>query len=93
MMQNPQMLQQMMENPMIQQLMSNPDVMRQLIMGNPQMREVMERNPEITHMLNNPDLMRQVRNEQLSPTATRQRSLFIQTTVQTGNAHKVFEQK
>lgn len=60
MMQNPQLLQQLMDNPMIRQLMSNPDVMRQLIMGNPQMRELMERNPEITHMLNNPELMRQV---------------------------------
>ena len=59
-MQNPQLLQQLMDNPMIRQLMSNPDVMRQLIMGNPQMRELMERNPEITHMLNNPELMRQV---------------------------------
>lgn len=58
-MRNPQMLQQMMDNPLIQSLMSNPDVMRQLITSNPQMRDLMERNPEITHMLNNPDLMRQ----------------------------------
>ncbi|XP_045216156.1 ubiquilin-1-like isoform X2 [Mercenaria mercenaria] len=58
-MQNPDMLRQMMENPFVQQMMSNPDVMRQLMMANPQMRDVMERNPEITHMLNNPELMRQ----------------------------------
>ncbi|KAH3814994.1 hypothetical protein DPMN_143513 [Dreissena polymorpha] len=58
-MQNPEMLRQMMENPFVQQMMSNPDIMRQLMMANPQMREVMERNPEITHMLNNPELMRQ----------------------------------
>ncbi|KAL4227802.1 Ubiquilin-1 [Mactra antiquata] len=58
-MQNPEMLRQMMENPFVQQMMSNPDVMRQLMMANPQMRDIMERNPEITHMLNNPDLMRQ----------------------------------
>lgn len=58
-MQNPEMLRQMMENPFVQQMMSNPDIMRQLMMANPQMREIMERNPEITHMLNNPELMRQ----------------------------------
>lgn len=59
MMQNPDMLRQMMDNPMVQSLMSNPEVMRQMITSNPQMRELMERNPEITHMLNNPELMRQ----------------------------------
>ena len=41
-MQNPEMLRQMMENPFVQQMMSNPDVMRQLMMSNPQMRELME---------------------------------------------------
>lgn len=56
---NPQLVQQLMDNPMVQQMMSNPDVMRQLITANPQMRELMERNPEISHMLNNPELMRQ----------------------------------
>ncbi|KAK2164810.1 hypothetical protein LSH36_58g01003 [Paralvinella palmiformis] len=56
---NPQLVQQLMDNPMVQQMMSNPDVMRQLITGNPQMRDLMERNPEISHMLNNPELMRQ----------------------------------
>lgn len=59
MMNNPDMLRQMMDNPMVQSLMSNPEVMRQMITSNPQMRELMERNPEITHMLNNPELMRQ----------------------------------
>jgi len=59
MMQNPDMMHQLMDNPFVQQMMSNPDVMRSLLMNNPQMRELMERNPEISHMLNNPELMRQ----------------------------------
>lgn len=42
MMQNPDMLRQMMDNPMVQSLMSNPEVMRQMITSNPQMRELME---------------------------------------------------
>ncbi|XP_043247176.1 ubiquilin-4-like [Amphibalanus amphitrite] len=59
MLRNPEMLQQMMDNPMVQNMMSNPDVMRQLMQSNPQMQQLMERNPEITHMLNNPELLRQ----------------------------------
>ncbi|KAK3789841.1 hypothetical protein RRG08_055127 [Elysia crispata] len=58
-MNNPDMMRQLMDNPFIQSMMSNPDVMRNLLMNNPQMRELMERNPEITHMLNNPEVMRQ----------------------------------
>ena len=59
MLRNPEMLQQMMDNPMVQNMMSNPEVMRQLMQSNPQMQQLMERNPEITHMLNNPELLRQ----------------------------------
>ena len=59
MLRNPEMLQQMMDNPMVQNMMSNPEVMRQLIQSNPQMQQLMERNPEITHMLSNPELLRQ----------------------------------
>ncbi|KAK0057898.1 ubiquilin-1 [Biomphalaria pfeifferi] len=59
MLNNPDMLRQLMDNPFVQSMMSNPEIMRSLLMNNPQMRELMERNPEITHMLNNPELMRQ----------------------------------
>ncbi|XP_072156944.1 ubiquilin-1 isoform X1 [Bemisia tabaci] len=59
MLRNPNMLQQMMDNPLVQQLMNDPSNMRQLIMANPQMQELMDRNPEINHMLNNPELLRQ----------------------------------
>lgn len=56
---NPQMMQQIMENPIVQSMMSNPDIMQQMMLSNPRMRELMDRNPEISHMLNNPELMRQ----------------------------------
>ncbi|XP_038076501.1 ubiquilin-1-like isoform X2 [Patiria miniata] len=56
---NPDMMQQVLNNPMTQSLMQNPDLMRQMILSNPQMQELMERNPEIRHMLNNPELLRQ----------------------------------
>lgn len=58
-MNNPDLLRQMMDNPLVQSIMSNPDYMRQLITSNPQMQQLMERNPEISHVLNNPDLLRQ----------------------------------
>lgn len=58
-MQNPDMLRTLLDNPFVQRLMNNPDNMRALLTRNPQMQELMERNPEINHMLNNPDLLRQ----------------------------------
>lgn len=56
---NPQMMQQIMDNPIVQSMMSNPDIMQQMMLSNPRMRELMDRNPEISHVLNNPELMRQ----------------------------------
>ncbi|UYV77050.1 UBQLN1, partial [Cordylochernes scorpioides] len=58
-MNNPESLRQLMDNPMVQSLLNNPDYMRQMITSNPQMQQIMERNPELNHMLNNPDLLRQ----------------------------------
>ncbi|XP_033120630.1 ubiquilin-1-like [Anneissia japonica] len=56
---NPEMLQQVMENPLVQNMMQNPEMLRQMLMSNPQMQQLMERNPELSHMLNNPELLRQ----------------------------------
>lgn len=41
-MQNPELLRNLLENPMVQSLMSNPEVLRNLFQANPQMRELME---------------------------------------------------
>lgn len=41
-MQNPDMMRQMLDNPMVQSLMSNPDVIRQMMMSNPQMQSLIE---------------------------------------------------
>jgi len=57
---NPDMLRQVLDNPVTQSLMSNPDVIRQMLESNPQMQEVMDRNPEIRQMLNNPEVLRQM---------------------------------
>ncbi|XP_031638700.1 ubiquilin-1 [Contarinia nasturtii] len=59
MMNNPEMIRTVLDNPLVQQMMNNPDTMRTLLTSNPQMQDLMQRNPEISHMLNNPDLLRQ----------------------------------
>ncbi|XP_042861532.1 ubiquilin-1-like [Penaeus japonicus] len=59
MLNNPEMMRQIMDNPFVQQLMNNPEYMRAIITSNPQMQQLMERNPEISHMLNNPEMLRQ----------------------------------
>uniref|UniRef100_A0A182PRH1 Ubiquilin-like protein n=1 Tax=Anopheles epiroticus TaxID=199890 RepID=A0A182PRH1_9DIPT len=56
---NPDLMRTVLDNPLVQQMMNNPDTMRQILTSNPQMHELMQRNPEISHMLNNPDLLRQ----------------------------------
>ncbi|MCL4138180.1 UNVERIFIED_CONTAM: hypothetical protein GTU68_060138, partial [Idotea baltica] len=58
-MNNPELMRQMMDNPLVQQLMYNPDYLRAVLTSNPQMQQLMDRNPEISHMLNNPELLRQ----------------------------------
>lgn len=58
-MQNPEVMRTLLDNPLVQQMMNNPDTMRSLITSNPQMQDLMQRNPEISHMLNNPELLRQ----------------------------------
>merc|ERR1712127_1109934 len=68
-MQNPDMMRQMLDNPMVQSLMSNPDIIREMMMSNPQMQSLVERNPEIQHMLNNPQLMRETMELARNPSA------------------------
>ncbi|CAG0898763.1 unnamed protein product [Cyprideis torosa] len=56
---NPQLMQQMLDNPLIRTFMDNPDVMREILVSNPEMQQIIERHPEINHILNNPAVMRQ----------------------------------
>ncbi|XP_023244571.1 ubiquilin-1-like isoform X1 [Centruroides sculpturatus] len=58
-MNNPELLQQIVENPFVQSLMSNPEYMKQLIFSNSQMQELMLRNPEVRKSLNNTELLKQ----------------------------------
>jgi len=57
--QNPEMLQQMMQDPMVQQMFENPEFMRSMMQMNPQTRQLMESHPEIARMLEDPEMLRQ----------------------------------
>lgn len=56
---NPEAMRNVMDNPITQQLLSNPEFMRTIIQSNPQFQALIERNPEVGHILNDPNVMRQ----------------------------------
>lgn len=59
-MQNPEQVQAMLNNPFMESLMNNPEVMRSFVMANPQMRQLMDNNPEVAHVFNDPATFRQM---------------------------------
>lgn len=63
---NPQMAQQMMQNPqfraMAQNLLSNPDALRNMISSNPMLSQMAQNNPQLQTMLNDPQMMASVQN-------------------------------
>jgi len=66
---NPQMMQDMMNNPMVQSLMSNPDFMSNIFESNPQMRAIMDSNPELRNALRDPEFMRRQMEMMRDPNA------------------------
>lgn len=75
MLNNPEMLQNIMNNPMVTALLSDPNIVREMLLSNPRMRQLVDRNPELNHVLNNPEVMRQtiemMRNPELMREMTR----------------------
>mmetsp|Transcript_71670 Transcript_71670/g.202621 ORF Transcript_71670/g.202621 Transcript_71670/m.202621 type:complete len:269 (-) Transcript_71670:1069-1875(-) len=71
-MQNPEMMQSIMNSPMMQNLMDNPEMIRNMFMSNPQMQAVLEANPQLNHVLNDPALMRQTMEMARNPAAMQQ---------------------
>lgn len=72
MMQNPDMMQQLMNSPMVQQMMSNPDMLRAMVRMNPQLNELMEQRPEIARMLEDPELLQQSMRMVANPSLMRE---------------------
>ncbi|CAI2311557.1 unnamed protein product [Caenorhabditis sp. 36 PRJEB53466] len=58
-MNNPDAMRTMMDNPITQSLLNNPEFMRTIISSNPQFQNLIERNPEVGHILSDPNIMRQ----------------------------------
>ena len=59
MMQNPEMMQSIMNSPMVQQMLSDPDTLRAMIRMNPQLNQLMEQRPEIARILEDPETIQQ----------------------------------
>jgi len=57
--QNPDIMQQMMNSPAMQSLLNDAEFLRNILTMNPQMRELMNRHPEIQEMMNDQDFMAQ----------------------------------
>lgn len=58
MLDNPEFIEQAMNNPLVQSLMNDPEIMQEMMMQNPQMRQIMENNPELGQLLRDPEMIR-----------------------------------
>lgn len=57
--QNPELLKRVLENPLVNSMMGDIEHMKKLLVSNPQMKDLISRHPEIKFMLNNPELLKQ----------------------------------
>jgi len=55
--QNPDIMQQMMNSPAMQSLLNNPELLRSMLNVNPNMKQLMERNPGLANMLADTDFL------------------------------------
>lgn len=58
-MNDPELMRSIMDNPLVQNMMNNPELLRSLFYSNPQMQALLEANPQLNHALNDPELLRQ----------------------------------
>merc|ERR1719440_1471055 len=72
MMQNPEMMQQIMNSPMVQQMMSNPETVRAMMRMNPQLSQLMEQRPEIGRLLEDPEVLQQSMRMMANPSLMRE---------------------
>jgi ubiquilin len=71
-MQNPDMMQQLMNSPMVQQMMSNPETMRAMLRMNPQLNQLIEQRPEIGRLLDDPEILQQSMRMMANPSLMRE---------------------
>eukprot|EP01084_Bolivina_argentea_P100627 180609_1 len=66
-MQNPELLQQMMNSPMMKQMFNNPDILQSIFNSSPQMQKLLEKNPELRHAMKDPAFMKQMMRAATDP--------------------------
>jgi len=71
-MQNPEMVQEMLQNPMVQQMISDPEMVRAMMRMNPQLEQLMERQPEIARLLEDPEMLQQSMRMAANPSLMRE---------------------
>jgi len=71
-MQNPEMMQQLMNSPMVQQMMSSPESIRAMMQMNPRLNQLMEQRPEIARMLEDPEILQQSMRMATNPSLMRE---------------------
>lgn len=80
---DPQMMQQMLQNPMMQQMMQqmaqNPAMVQQLIQNNPMLQQMMQQNPQAAAMLQNPQMLQLMFNPNMIQAAMQMQQAMNQT--------------
>jgi len=71
-MQNPEMVQEMLQNPMVQQMISDPAMVSAMMRMNPQLEQLMERQPEIARLLEDPEMLQQSMRMAANPSLMRE---------------------
>ncbi|KAF0978038.1 hypothetical protein FDP41_002930 [Naegleria fowleri] len=69
---DPNMMQQMMNNPFVQSMLNNPDFIREMMNSNPQMQQIMRNNPEVGRMLQDPEMIRRAMEMARNPELMRE---------------------
>ncbi|KAG2389011.1 hypothetical protein C9374_014411 [Naegleria lovaniensis] len=69
---DPNMMQQMMNNPFVQSMLNNPDFIREMMSSNPQMQQIMRNNPEVGRMLQDPEMIRRAMEMARNPELMRE---------------------
>lgn len=69
--QNPDILQQMLESPAMQSLLNDHDFLRSLLKMEPRITKLMDSSPDLAGMLNDPDFMRQATEALRNPVHVR----------------------
>ncbi|KAL0210567.1 hypothetical protein RCL1_005003 [Eukaryota sp. TZLM3-RCL] len=67
MMNNPELMQSLLNSPMMDAVMSNPEMLRQMMEHNPMFQQLSAQNPEIASVLSDPDTMRQAMEMMRNP--------------------------